>query len=209
VLRAEMPQQSYWTGDIPPAPLVIDLLDDDGDVDTSPFPLVWANLIAPDGDNRRLIPAAIVGDTIVAEWPNITPFDLPGIYSLVVTLMGTNASTGLAPLQFVVESVDGWHTLDSARAQWPDAPSDDVVLYTLLDGARTAVNAYAPPLEPSAQIPLPFRQAQLMQTRAVWNATKTNDQSEIGPDGFAIRVYPLDKNIRQLLRPKTALPVIW
>lgn len=37
-----------------------------------------------------------------------------------------------------------WHTLDSARAEWVDAPLDDTHLSNLLEVAKDAVLAYAP-----------------------------------------------------------------
>lgn len=205
MITATTDQQSYWIGDVPTAPLTVVLDDEDGTVDLTPFTAAAVTLTNPAGVAVGAFTAAIGVESIVVSWPHTTALATPGLYTFSFVLSGAVARTRLAPLQFVVESVDGWHTLDSAHAQWMDAPSDDVMLYTMLDGARTAVTAYAPAIATGAPVPLPFRQAQLMQARAVWNATKTNDQGEIGPDGQAVRVYPLDKNIRQLLRPKRAI----
>lgn len=99
-----------------------------------------------------------------------------------------------------------WHTPESAREQWLEAPdeSDDPILAELLEVAREAVVAYAPELDDPLAVPTSYRLAQLMQARSVWNAQRTGTEA-VGPDGFAIRVYPLDKNIRQLLRPRQVI----
>lgn len=101
-----------------------------------------------------------------------------------------------------------WHTLESARGQWADAPLDDDSLGELLEVAQVAVLAYAPALTPAdpEDIPVSYRSAQLMQARNVWNSGQA---SPSGGDGFdnigygLTTTHPLDWQIKQLLRPRS------
>jgi hypothetical protein len=212
MIIASTEQVSFWTGDVPTTPLVFELEDanpDSASLDLSAFDSAVVTLVSPEGFALGDLPATLGGATVTVTFPGATLFVEPGMYTLMMRLAGTTARTTLPPFYFIVDDVDGWHTLDSARAEWPDAPAEDVALFTLLAAARTAVIAYAPALLPGVPVEPGYRQAQLMQARNVWNATKSNDNGEIGADGFAVRVFPLDKNIRQLLRPKRGLPVMF
>ena len=122
-----------------------------------------------------------------------------------------------------------WYDVFSARADWADAPADDTRLETLLAIAKNAVVSYAPkytdpttsvlslgqadpvtgvinPITDST-VPPDYRQAQLMQARNIWNATKVDPANAgLGDDQFVIRPFPLDWMVKQLIRPKTGLP---
>lgn len=97
-------------------------------------------------------------------------------------------------------------SLEEARSRWVDAPLDDAHLEELLEAARVAVADFAPDLGEDDSVPAAYRIAQLMQARNIWNSSKTDPGGSIGDGDFIIRPYPLDKNIRQLLRPKRGLP---
>lgn len=110
-----------------------------------------------------------------------------------------------------------WHTAESARDQWADAPGtpadDPDVLEELLDVAREQVEAYAPNLPPAAEggpvsIPITYRYAQLMQARNIWNAALVSPGGEMGEGDFAITPHPLDWTVKQMIRPKRATPVV-
>ncbi len=109
-----------------------------------------------------------------------------------------------------------WHTVESARDQWPDAPSDygddgDDTLTTLLAVAQDAVIAYAPAVaDPLTDIPDGYRHAQLMQARNVWNASKASaGGGDIDGGQYGISAgFPLDWQVRQLIRPKHGRPWI-
>lgn len=58
-----------------------------------------------------------------------------------------------------------------------------------------------------ARPPFNWVQAQLMQCRNIWNAAKTDPSGAIGDNGFEIRPYPMDNFIKQVIRPKRAIPV--
>jgi hypothetical protein len=111
-----------------------------------------------------------------------------------------------------------WHTLVSARDQWVDAPLNDEELQELLDVAQNAVLAYAPTLVEGAliiedgivvvagpnEIPVSYRYAQLMQARNVWNSSQASpSSSDFDGAGYGLTTFPLDWQVKQLLRPRT------
>ncbi len=101
----------------------------------------------------------------------------------------------------------GWVGLDRARDLWPDADTlDDDVLTTYLLAAHKACAEFAPALEDDANVPEAWAVAQVMQARAVYRSRKAGGRDQLGPDGFAVTVFPLDWNVRQLLRPKKGRP---
>lgn len=107
----------------------------------------------------------------------------------------------------------GWVTLDQARQAWADAPLDDEVLSALLTAAYEECVAYAPPLaldpvtgEPV--VPETYRQAQMMQARATYRAYIAGAADEIGGEGFTVTVFPLDRTVRQKLRPRQGRPKV-
>lgn len=204
---------AYWVADVPGETLDLPFPDD---IHFEPA-TVTAILTDPhgevvtDGAPSVAIVGADEGRSLVVTWAAMTPFETPGQYSLQLTFTGA-AVGGVTPVQrtdpemIVVQQNDGWHTLESARRMWADAPFSDEELFELLDSAKTAVVDFAPVYE---FLPPRYVRAQLMQARAVWNATKAGSENEIGPDGFSTTVYPLDKNIRQLLRPRRGISEIW
>ncbi|MFP7760907.1 hypothetical protein [Marisediminicola sp. LYQ85] len=102
----------------------------------------------------------------------------------------------------------GWHTVESAADEWEDAPTNEDSLFALLESAREQCEAFAPAIKPGALIPIRYRQAQLMQARALWQSTQANASDEIGSDGFRVTVFPMDRTIKNLLRPKRGVPLV-
>ena len=101
---------------------------------------------------------------------------------------------------------EGWHTVNSIRdaGQWADAAQmDDAALQDLLDTAQVQCEAYAPKV--NGVVPVNYRQAQLLQARNLWQAVKKDNGDQIGSDGLAIRVYPLDWVVQGILRPKAGV----
>jgi hypothetical protein len=106
-----------------------------------------------------------------------------------------------------------WHTVASARDEWPDAPVDeddgDDLLTSLLAVAQDAVIAYAPAVEtPLTDIPDGYRHAQLMQARNVWNSSKAKPSGDFDGGEYGLSSFPLDWQVRQLIRPKRGKPWI-
>lgn len=105
-------------------------------------------------------------------------------------------------------STVGWSSTERARTFFGgDAPLDDAVLESYLQVAYEQCVEYAPAVLPS---PLPerFERAQLLQAKALWEADRSGSGDQIGPDGFAVRVFPLDWHVKQHLRPRRGVPVV-
>jgi hypothetical protein len=196
----------FWVADKPAGTFTV-LLDGDG----LEIPYTSATALFRDtaGDSTfRLASTPIVNDTIDFPWPT---FNSAGLFQIIVTVADDSGhSIRLNALPLVVQVADGWHTLDSARSQWIDAPEPDDVLYTLLEAAKAQCLAFAPALDPAARwVPATYKQAQLMQTRALWQSTKSNSADQMNAEGFTVTVFPLDRTIKALLRPKKGVPVVW
>jgi hypothetical protein len=107
-----------------------------------------------------------------------------------------------------------WHTVESARDQWPDAPSDfgdsgDDTLLELLAVAREAVVAYAPPPPADADpevIPDGYRTAQLKQARNAWTTQRVSQDgfADGGQFGLESQFLPWHQDVR----PKSGRPWI-
>lgn len=206
---------SYYVGDVPAQPLVIEparwVDGNEQPIDLTPFSQADAQLYDPDGD-LVLTPgflATIDDEVIIIDWPESSPFDSAGIYELRVVLTNddTEVRERLAPVRLVADQEDGWHTLDTARDDWRDAPAYDAWLYECLWVARNDVLAFAPALDLGQRPPINYRRAQIMQARNLWNAGKVDAASgESGEGTFVLRPFPLDWVIKQVLRPKRAVP---
>jgi hypothetical protein len=100
---------------------------------------------------------------------------------------------------------------ETGTAPWAEAADIPLPLLTdLLFIARSSIEAYAPALPedtPAGACPVTYRHAQLMQTRNLWNATEVDAGGGFGGDDYTIRPMPLDWIIKQIVRPKTAIPV--
>ena len=102
-----------------------------------------------------------------------------------------------------------WHTPESARSAWADAPpeplsAEDVdVLEELLEVAKGDVLAYKP-LDDEENPPTRHRVAQLAQAKNMWNAGYATPSGNFdGGDGFGLTTFPLDWAIKQMLRPRS------
>jgi hypothetical protein len=101
-----------------------------------------------------------------------------------------------------------WATLEDVRARWADAPLDDVLLGEMLLAAHEQLVEYAPAIVEPATIPQRYIEAEALQVRAIGQA-QDRDGDVLGfGDGFAVRVRPLGAEVKSLLRPKRAKPVI-
>lgn len=202
-----------YVGDNPVEQFAVPLPDD---FDQANYPVLSAKLHAPDGST--------LGGTLDAAYstqleevlvdPPAVPFATAGIHSVRVTASTEDSRRLRLPaFRFVVEDESlAWHTLDSARDEWPtDGAYTDVQLYRLLEAARVECVAYIDDADltaPGQPVPLEWLDAQLMQARNIANAAKADPGTS--PDGslFVIRPYPLDKFVRDLLRPQRRVPVI-
>jgi hypothetical protein len=199
----------FTTDDVVADTIVIPYEDDDG----TPVDLTGSTpsttLLAPDGAPAAAA-STIDPDGALAVVLPAVPFDKPGEWALSTTLVtGTGSTVRVPGVRFVVEDVaTGWLTLYEIRQEWRDAPASDVVLFRLLEVAKSQVLAYTP--EPIPARPTPnLIGAQKEQARDVWNQTKTDPASiGIGDDVLTIRPFPMSPWIKDMIRPKQAKPVI-
>lgn len=108
------------------------------------------------------------------------------------------------------EAPTTWHTKETLRLQWANAPKDDALLDELLAVAKHQVLEFAPTLEEDAEVPDHYRLGQMLQARALWesqNAKTSQDIDAIGGE-YQVRVYPMSGTIRSVLRPSTGFKVI-
>jgi hypothetical protein len=192
----DTPAGPYMQGDTPPG-ISAALLDEDGDeLDVSTLVTVSGVVVAPAGTSLALlnVTADDLANRVTWDWP-VDPFTAPGLHMVELDLTGPGGvALTSEPLPVVAEAVDGWLTM-----------------FLLLGSARSACESYAPVLAADENPPEHYLQAQLVQARSVWNLMQTGPQTvdAIGLDAYAVRVYPLDYNVRQLLRPKSGKPVMW
>jgi hypothetical protein len=199
---------SLWIGDVPLSPTRADFVDEVGNtVQISGFSSWEAYMLSPTGEVLGTLTGEDHGQHLEFTWPTTTILETPGIHTIIITFFDTpgNVEVQCEPFKFIVQEIDGWLTLEMARAQWADAPLDDVLLFQILDTAKEQCLAYAPALAEGAPIPQRYVQAELMQARAIYQSVIANQQDNVGVEGFQVRVFPLDFTIRALLRPKRAI----
>jgi hypothetical protein len=218
----------YWVGDRPLSALVLVPTRAGADgaqtaINLDDWTAAEGALVRPSGGTTPLDVALADGalEVDLHGGGDAGPFAEAGLYLLRLTLVRAEqldeggatvqpaARERLDAVPLVVHADDGWHTLPSARDEWRDAGRiTDRRLYVLLDIARTQVTDYAPQLPDGALPPLAYREAQLMQARNLWNASRVDPSGGEGADSFAVTPFPLDWTIKQLLRPKRARPVV-
>jgi hypothetical protein len=200
----------YWVDDVPPLTALIDFSDETGEpLNLNEYTSAAVVFALPDFTSVTL-PATITAlGALQVSLGSAVAFPLPGVYSLIAKFSDVGGVLLTAePYQFVIQKLDGWITLEQARQQWQDAPVDDLSLYALLQSARQQCTAYARNLHAGEAVPVSWRQAQLKQTRALYMSDIANQNDSVGVDGFQVRIFPLDWNIKALLRTKAGLPVL-
>jgi hypothetical protein len=104
--------------------------------------------------------------------------------------------------------MEPWATPEQAAKFWPDAENIDAdTLGLLLEAATEACSAYAPALPDGVTRPRRHTVAVIFQARDIWTAAqRTGDSDLIGVADYAVRARPLTDAVRQLLRPRRAVP---
>lgn len=112
-----------------------------------------------------------------------------------------------------------WYTVADEAAQqrlvaaWEDVPIENLeVLGMILSTAQRQVIAYAPALDPdnpADEYPDDYAYAQLQQTINLWNAGRTDGDGLVGAEGFTFTPRPLDRTIRQIIRPVSMAPNVY
>lgn len=198
---------ALWVGDVPLSPTRADFVDETGNVvQISGYNSWSAYMLSPVGEVLGTLTGSEHGQHLEFTWPTTTILETAGIHTIVVTFFDTlGVEVQAEPFKFIVQEIDGWLSLEQARAQWADAPLEDLFLFQLLDTAKEQCVAYAPVLPLGAVVPARYVQAQLTQARALYQSTIANQNDNVGIEGFAVRVFPLDFTIRAMLRPKRAI----
>lgn len=103
-----------------------------------------------------------------------------------------------------------WVTTEQAEALWADAAHlDPDVLALLLESAHADCVAFLPTMTADPDpIPASWKLAEVYQARSRYNAVLAAGDDQVGADGQTITTFPLDWQIRQLLRPKHGKPSI-
>ena len=200
---------TFSVADIPAASFVVEPPER---VDLEKYDTASASLLDPNRAEIVALDASIDADagTVTVEPPTESPFETSGIYRLRVTLTGTGTRATLPDLRIVVQDpASEWHTLDSLRDDWTDAEDiSDVMLWSVLELAREQVLEFAPVVAVDDPVPSRYVDAQRIQARNIVTAGRVSPDGGSGEGDFVIRPFPLDWHVRQILRPKSARPVI-
>lgn len=90
---------------------------------------------------------------------------------------------------------------------WPGATSlSDDELAPLLASAQIQCEAYAPALDDAVMVPDNYRHGQALQARALYRSGIAGSGDQIGMDGMAVTVFPMDWTVKALLRPRRGVP---
>lgn len=196
----------YWVDDAPTRPVLVEFTDEYHQLVDVPADAEYAGtIISP---TNVVTPIEITPDaesnSVSVAWPADFVLDVPGVWAFVLKESGVR----LTVLAFVVQANDGWLDLDRARAIWADAPEDDASLYDALESAKVQCIDYAPAIPLGAPVPINYRQAQIKQAKAIWADLQGDAAGNAGPDGFAVPIYSMGHEVKKLLRPQRAKPVI-
>lgn len=200
----------YWAGDTPEQNLTLDLVDEleAAQLEYLEDATVEGMLLGPAGTIVATLAAApLVDEQVNLQWPALAEplFNEPGKFTLLLTVRAEGITRLLDPAHIVVQSVNDPLNLVSVRLTWKGAPQDDARLFDLLTVAQNAVDAYG---HSSKVGPESIAQAVIMQARNIWNGTAQNDDNSLGYGDYAAPVYPLDRQVKNLLRPRRAVPVV-
>ena len=129
-------------------------------------------------------------------------------------------------------NVDSDQAIERLVGAWPDAPVEQLeVLDMILFTARQQVETYAP-ADPDvandwdyyggASTPVDdidfapwggdstrYAYAQLQQAINLWNAGRASSEGNVGDGAFSFTPRPLDKTIKQIIRPQRGAPVVY
>lgn len=201
---------SFYVGDEPTASVTIELdIGDDSEDILDAYTGVSYTLTKPDGTNAGSGTGTRDDLVVTIPWPGEFSFTETGVYRLSATLTGTGATLKLTSVFIVSQTENGWHTLESARDQWADAvQTSDAALWELLETAKGQCIEYAPPLILNQAVPVNYKAAQLKQAQNTWNGSHTDTGGRFNEEGGTITVFPMDWQVTNMLRPKSAIPVI-
>jgi hypothetical protein len=110
----------------------------------------------------------------------------------------------------------GWVTTRQHVARyWPSCPfdpadtEDTAELASLLLSAAEQCQAFAPQVnedDPAFTFPESWRRAQVMQARALYRSGNAGNDSQMGAEDLTVTVWPMDRTVKALLRPRRGFP---
>lgn len=117
------------------------------------------------------------------------------------TEFSTAFSTAFDPTTGLV----GWVNQENVALFWPEADDlDPGVLASYLLAAYEQCVEFLPPVDLQPwPVPTPerFKQAQVMQARALYRSNVTGSGDALGGEGLTVTVFPMDWTVKNLLRP--------
>ena len=99
---------------------------------------------------------------------------------------------------------DWYDASDQTRVvgAWSGAPIENEENLTLILGvAREQVEAYGGPVVSGEDVPDRYILAQIRQAQNLWAAGRADENGDIGSEGYSYVPRPLDKTIRNIIRP--------
>lgn len=92
---------------------------------------------------------------------------------------------------------------------WPGSVDlTDTALELVLAAAREQCEAYGPALPNPEEIPARWVLAQALQAKALSTAGFVSGDDQMGGYGESVTVYPMDWQVKNLLRPKQGKPFV-
>lgn len=87
---------------------------------------------------------------------------------------------------------------------WPEWVGTFEEVAPVLSAAAEQCEAFAPDPAGDVDVEIPerFKLAQVMQARALYRAGLARQDNQIGVDGMTVTVFPMDWQVKALLRPK-------
>ena len=206
----------YYVGDTPHEPLVVVPELNGVPVELHGQDTAEVIALSPSGDEITTLTATVAGNVVEVTFPETSIFDEAGIYQIIVLIDHTehHESVGIDqvdPVRIVADDSFGeWATLAGTRESWIDSRAiEDAVLYDLLQIAKHQILEYAPAIEEGAAIHISYKMGQKLQARNIYNAALVDSgNGDIGNETFTIRPFPLDWQVKQLVRPRRGTPVV-
>lgn len=112
-----------------------------------------------------------------------------------------------------------WYSVDTPEqvtrllGAWADAPiTNEETCEYLLEIAREQVIDFAPvpatipEVSPAPAPPARYVYAQLQQAKNLWEAGRVSSDGDLGEGGYTFQPRPLDKTIREIIRPINRRP---
>ncbi|SMQ73479.1 hypothetical protein [Agreia sp. VKM Ac-1783] len=109
-----------------------------------------------------------------------------------------------------------WLTVEQIEDLWEDDAPSEPKLTMVVRAARSDCRRYAMvPIdtlndddEEQGDLIASFHDAQFMQTKNTWNASRVDADGGTGEGDFIVRPFPLDWQVKAKLRPKGGAPAI-